>query len=644
MRLPLALPALLSVAVAAPAAAHEHPPQAGRAPDSDAPAHAAPHWIPNDDWVRQHWVPFDEVTLHAVLRTDRRELWRHLRDDTHTLAMLGAERGWPDAEALAARLVASRHVPAAQRRVLRARTLRVLTQGHLSQHIVFHTLHQDAGPRRAREVFGVATTAEFQRLRRLDLSPLRIGRLHGRTRASMQAGIERALRAAAARGVRGGDVSARESAVFLQRQLRQVPRWLGEDHYNGPPVTRRGKPADPFRPSWSTPALAADGSLVVFDAAQPLPALAVRFGEVNLEGRRLGDGAAIDPRDASPQALASRPCSSFDPTVSADGGRVAYEVSAGNTTFAKRYGNVRVVIADLGGRTAWPLPAGSATVDTAYAPALSGDGRRVAFVEAGADPMSPTRAWASRLVVASAERSGGGPRIAVTAGDSAEPALSQDGSRVAFTQVRDGRSEVLVRDLVGGRTVVAGRLADGSVAAGEAWAPSLSADGTRVAFAARATPGATPTVHVRDLATQTTVDIGPGDEPSLSADGRSVALSLPVRGTSASGRPRQQVRVVPVGGGPGRVASVAAAGTAADGWSGQPALSGDGTRVAFTTDAPALGAGGRGPGNLHVVVRDLAAGTTATANAAVPASRFDTGAGALATGGRTLCALEPPSW
>lgn len=220
----------------------------------------------------------------------------------------------------------------AKRNVLQARALRTLTQGHLSQHLIFHTLHQDAGPRQSSAIFGVASTKEFQRIRKLDLSPLRIGRLHGRTRAQMQTRVVDALRTVAAKGVRKGDVSAEESAIFVQRQLRQVPRWLGEDHYNGPPETHHGKPIFPFRASWASPVVSADGSTVLFDAAQPAPPLAVRFGEVNLAGRLLNIGAAVNPRDASPQAIAARPCSSFNPSVSGDGGRVAFELSAGNRT------------------------------------------------------------------------------------------------------------------------------------------------------------------------------------------------------------------------------------------------------------------------------------------------------------------------
>jgi hypothetical protein len=540
VRLAIALLVALGVAVALPAAvaAQEHghggthlPPKAGRAPDSHAPPGAPPHYIPDEPWVAYHWLPFDERRLYALLRTDREGLWRWLRDDTQTIEMLAHRRGVHDARRLAARLVATRKVTAAKRRMLAARALRVLTQGHLSQHLIFHSLHQDAGPNEAEAIFGVRSTAEFQRIRKLDLSPLRIGRLHGRTRAEMHAGIVRALRRVAARGVRGGDVSAHESALFLQRQLRQVPRWLGEDHYNGPPETRRGKPIFAFRPSWASPALSADGTRVFFDAAQPAPPVAVRFGEVNLEGRRLDDGSALDPRDASAQAVATRPCSSFNPAVSADGGRVAFELSAGNSTFAKRYGNVRIGIGDLATRRVWTVAGGrreGGRVSTAYAPSLSGDGRTVAFVEAAADPMSASTAWASRVVVAPADDPAGARPI--TRGDSYEPALSADGTRAAYTSLEGGRAQAYVHDLRTGRPVLASVLPDGRPASGEAWAPSLSADGRVVAFVARAGRGADrPVVHVRDLVTGVTVAVGPATSPRCRRTGRRSRSPCPRR-------------------------------------------------------------------------------------------------------------------
>jgi Tol biopolymer transport system component len=620
---------VLLVLIAAPAAALGHT-GPGHPGDSDAPPGAPPHWIPGEDWVAYHWLPYDEARLHALLGTTRTGLWRFLRDDRHTLGQLARRRGFRDLDAFAVRLVGSGATA-----VLRRRALRTLTQGHLSQHILFHSLHQDAGPERARAIFGVAGTAEFQRLRRLDLSPLRIGRANGRTRARMQSAITRALRAKAREGVARGAVSRRQAALFLARQLRQVPRWLAEDHYNGPPETVRGKPRHPFRPAFASPALTADGTAVFFDAQQPAPPLAVRFGEVNVEGLSLTSEAGLAPRDASPAAREARPCSSFDPAVSGDGRRIAFEVSAGNRTFAKRYGNVVIAVADLVTRRvrALPLPRGR-VVRTAYAPAISGDGDTVAFQAVDGDAMSPRAARPTRVLVTDL---GTGRTVAVARGDAYEPSLSADGSRVAFTRLRRGRLQVFVLDRRTGRTVLASRLPDGTAPA-EAYAPSLSGDGHSVAFAV-----AGGRVVVRDLATATSRRMGIGSEPSLSADGGVVALSRPAPGRTSAGRPRQQVVVRDVRTAAETVASVGPAG-AADGWSGQPSLSGDGRRVAFTTDAPALGAGGPGPGGLAVMVRDLAAGATVRASPRAPLARFGSGAGALEQEGRAVCAMAPPAW
>ncbi len=372
--------------------------------------------------------------LQRLLRTSRRGLWQWLRHDVQTLAELGAKRGYPSPRELAAALVAPRakDVSPARARELRARTLRVLVQGHLSQHLIFHSLHQEAGPHAAAKLFGVRDTAAFQRLRRLDLSPLRIGRTRGRTRAQMQRGLEAELRHAAHEGVRGGDTSPRQAQIVLQRQLRQIPRWLGEDHYNGPPQTVAGKLRYPFRPSFASPSLSGDGELVLFDAQQPAPPLAVRYGEVVLEGRDLRTGAQLDPRDASAAALAGRPCSSYGPSLSADGQRIAYEISAGNRTYAKRYGNVVVAVADLASGAVRVVAGGErgGRVETAYDPALSDDGGVVAYESVVADPMSPSTRWATRVRVRDLRSRAA---VAVPRPGAYDARISGDGRRLAYT-------------------------------------------------------------------------------------------------------------------------------------------------------------------------------------------------------------------
>ncbi len=648
---------LCALAVAGLASAQAPPtdrgipaPVAGRAPDSDAPPGSAPHWLPADTWVHLHWVPFDEARLQRLLRVSRPQLWDWLRHDVQTLAELGARRGYPSPRALAAALVAPRakDVSPAMARELRARTLRVLVQGHLSQHLMFHSLHQEAGPHAAARLFGVRDTEAFQRLRRLDLSPLRIGRTHARTRAQMQGGLGAELRHAAHAGVEGGDTSPRQAQIVLQRQLRQIPRWLGEDHYNGPPQTVQGTLRYPFRPSFASPALAGDGSVVLFDAQQPAPPLAVRFGEVVLEGRDLRTGAQLDPRDASAAALADRPCSSYGPSLSADGRRIAYEISAGNRTYAKRYGNVVVAVADTTTGAVRVVAGGydGARVETAYDPALSDDGNVVAYQSVVADPMSPSTNWSTRVRVRDVR--GGGGAVAMPRAGAYEPAIAGDGRTVAFTSFSRGRLQVFVFDRVSRAVTLVSRIGARAARAAEAWEPTLSRDGRRIAFTATARAGARARVYVRDLGERTSravSDPGAGfaHEPAISADGRSVAFAeLPTSGgQSPSGRPAQRLLLRDLATGDLVGASDGALKKTLASWSGQPSLSADGRHLAYTTDE-GVAAGG-GPGGLRVMVTELTSGSSTLASPPAPLGSFDSTPALQPQGGR-LCSLAPPAW
>src|SRR5215210_6962130 len=122
-----------------------------RSSDSGAPANAPAHWLPPEAWVYNHWLPYDETRLYRLLGITRVGLWEQLRDDRRTLGELAARHGWPDARRLAAALVApeAAHVDRARLATLRRRALRTITQGHLAQHLFFHSLHQ----------FGIASEA-----------------------------------------------------------------------------------------------------------------------------------------------------------------------------------------------------------------------------------------------------------------------------------------------------------------------------------------------------------------------------------------------------------------------------------------------------------------------------------------------------
>src|ERR1044072_8803895 len=81
---------------------------------SEAPVTAPAHWLPPEDWVYNHWLPYDEGRLYALLGVTRGDIWRQLRDDHHNLAELARAHGWPSPSKLAAALVAprARDVPA----------------------------------------------------------------------------------------------------------------------------------------------------------------------------------------------------------------------------------------------------------------------------------------------------------------------------------------------------------------------------------------------------------------------------------------------------------------------------------------------------------------------------------------------------
>ena len=64
-----------------------------RAHDSLAPAGAGHNWLPDEEWVHRHWLPFDERELEAALGLRGRELEAYLYDDHHTLAGVGCGRG-----------------------------------------------------------------------------------------------------------------------------------------------------------------------------------------------------------------------------------------------------------------------------------------------------------------------------------------------------------------------------------------------------------------------------------------------------------------------------------------------------------------------------------------------------------------------
>lgn len=627
------VPLLSALAVVLCCAATVH----AKSTDSEAPRDAPAHWLAPEAWIYNHWLPYDEERLHELLRVDRGDIWRQLRDDRRTLAELARRRGWRDPAKLAAALIRPREPGLKSRRIrqLRRTALRTLTQGHLAQHVFFHSLHQFAIPSEAPSIFGV-TDAEFRRLRRGEQSPLEIGRLHGRSPARVEQLSAAVLRERVRAGVAGQAMTRRQGRILLRRQLSQLPRWLAQARYNGPPPTHRGELLNAPRDYAANPALSANGARVVFEAYQQKLPLALAQGEISVVSRAVG--AAEQLNASQPNGERRTPRSAYNPTVSRDGRLVAFESAEGNLNFAKRYGQMEVFVRDtVAGRTraiGRRASGGGGLSRSQYNPVLAAGGSHVVYQAVHGSGRSAV--WVCDLrtghtqLASRAGRDGAGADAAVY-----EPAISADGAKVAFASAASNlgagelkdRAQVFVRDVARGTTTLASRADGDAGAVADAWSsePSISHDGRFVAFASAATNlgGAMSRtrqtrIYVRDLEEGTTLPITDASDgfvlnPALSGDGRRLAYTSIARGR----RTRVLVRDVRRGG-VARLVSRATGqhGAEADGASSDPSISADGRRVAFSSLATNLAAG-KPDDRRGVFVRDLEQATTMLVSAAV---------------------------
>jgi Tol biopolymer transport system component len=284
------------------------------------------------------------------------------------------------------------------------------------------------------------------------------------------------------------------------------------------------------------------------------------------------------------------------------------DIAAGTTTFVSRASGL----------------AGAAPTGGSFRPAISADGNRVAFSSSAvelSDEDAGTledvflRDLTTNITTLVSRESG----FAGTGGTSVsyEPALSADGRYVAFISDADNLStaddnlysNIFVRDTALGTTILANRAggAAGPAANSFSGSPAISADGRLVAFGSSATnlsPDDTDTrfdVYVRDTVTDTTLLVSSRGEaptsdnaggPAISADGRYVAFQSGPPMVSKGVQPLTSVYVRDLQAGTTTLVSRAPgpAGAVADGPAGAAAISADGRYVAFHSDADNLSA------------------------------------------------------
>jgi hypothetical protein len=200
----------LALFAAAPAAAH----------DSLAPAGAGHNWLPEEEWVHRHWLPFDERVLERELRLRPGELEAYLYNDHHTLAA----RAPVPLDTLIDRLLAGwGDVP--QLDLLRERTRRVLTQGHLAQHLFFHVFHGLELHPHSEHVFGMADDA-YRALREGGATYAEIAADGGVPLTRLRSHVLEAIRADRRDGVARGEAWPAESARIFARTAARLGCWL----------------------------------------------------------------------------------------------------------------------------------------------------------------------------------------------------------------------------------------------------------------------------------------------------------------------------------------------------------------------------------------------------------------------------------
>ncbi len=274
-----------------------------------------------------------------------------------------------------------------------------------------------------------------------------------------------------------------------------------------------------------------------------------------------------------------------------------------------------------------------------YDPAISADGRFVAFVENASNLIRADTNGVPDIFVRD-RHARTTRRVSVSStgtegnGNSFSPSISADGRFVAFSSAAsnliradtNGRSDIFVRDRQTGTTRRVSVSSTGTEGNGNSSFPAISADGRFVAFSSAASnlidadTNGRSDIFVRDRQTGTTRRVsvsssgrqadGSSDDVVISSDGRLVAfVSLASNLVAGDTKGISDVFAFDLLTGTTSRVSVSSTGAEGNGRSFSPSISADGRFVAYSSGASNL-VGGDTNGSYDVFVRDRQAART----------------------------------
>jgi Tol biopolymer transport system component len=343
--------------------------------------------------------------------------------------------------------------------------------------------------------------------------------------------------------------------------------------------------------------------------------------------------ATGDPADATTPT-------GTNPSISADGRFVAFDSGADNLVPAAEYGGVFVRDTRANTTEVVSLRLDGGVDDFADSPAISGNGRYVAYVSDGDDIVADgTDRWSQVFVrdrvLHTTTRVSTKLNGNQGTDDSASPSVSSDGRWIAFESDSGGLvandtneyTDVFVRDQLTGINRRISVVAAGDQLDGGGESPSINGTGDMVAFVTgeplvAADDNFWDDVYVRNLTTNAislvsgalggTAANASSMDPAISADGKVVtftSLATNLDGTPDTNNTSDVFARNLVTGATTRV-STSTNGAVAHGTSNDPSISGDGRFVSFESTAPDV-VGDDTNGVLDAFVLDRSTGKTA---------------------------------